>query len=162
MQTKDIFNKLQTKFGTNIVELVELENVLDPFIVVLPDEIKNITMFLRDNNEMQFDYLSMISGVDDKDSIWAVYHLYSIPLKHKLVLKIKLNRNKPIVPTVERVWKTANWHEREAFDMFGIEFDGHPDLDRILCPEDWVGYPLRKDYVAPTVYNGIDATPNKI
>ena len=162
MQTKDIFNKLQTKFGTQILELVELETGSDSFINVVPNSIKDIAMFLRDDNEMQFNYLSLLSGMDYKDSLGVVYHLYSISLKHKVILKVKLDRIKPIIPTVERVWKTANWHERETFDMFGIEFDGHSDLERILCPEDWIGYPLRKDYVAPTEYHGIDATPNKV
>jgi len=162
MQAKDIFTKLQAKFGTQIIEFVEMETGSDSFINVVPDAIKEIAMFLRDDNEMQFDYFTMLSGMDYKDSLGVVYHLYSVPLKHKLVLKVKLDRNKPIVPTIERVWKTANWHERETFDMFGIEFEGHPDLERILCPDDWEGYPLRKDYVAPTEYHGIDATPNKV
>ena len=162
MQAKDIFTKLQAKFGTQIIEFVEMETSFDSFINVVPDAIKEIAMFLRDDNEMQFDYFTMLSGMDYKDSLGVVYHLYSIPLKHKLVLKVKLDRKKPIVPTIERVWKTANWHERETFDMFGIEFEGHPDLERILCPDDWEGYPLRKDYVAPTEYHGIDATPNKV
>lgn len=162
MQTKDIYNKLKGKFGEQIIELVEFETGSDSFINVNPNSIKDIAMFLRDNNELQFDYLSMLSGMDYKDSLGIVYHIYSISLKHKLVLKVKLDRNKPIVATIERVWKTANWHEREVYDMFGIEFDGHSNLERILCPDDWEGFPLRKDYVAPTEYNGIDATPNKI
>jgi len=162
MQTKDIYNKLKENFGEQVIELVELEAGSDSFINVNPSSIKDIAMFLRDNKEMQFDYLAMLTGMDYKDALGVVYHLYSIPLKHKVVLKVKLDRNKPIVPTIERVWKTANWHERETFDMFGIEFEGHPNLDRILCPDDWEGFPLRKDYVAPKEYNGIDATPNKV
>jgi NADH-quinone oxidoreductase subunit C len=162
MQTKDTYNKLQAKFGDKIIELVEMEMGSDSFINVVPSAIKEIAIFLRDDKDTQFDYLSLLSGMDYKDSLGVVYHLYSTLLKHKVVLKVKLNRKEPIVPTIERVWKSANWHEREAFDMFGIVFDGHPDLERILCPDDWEGYPLRKDYVAPTQYHGIDATENKV
>ena len=161
MQIKDIYQKLQTKFKEQIIELVELEEGSDSFIDVNPNNIKEIAMFLRDDNEMQFDYLTILSGMDYKDTLGVVYHLYSIHLNHKLVLKVKLDRIKPIVPSIERIWKTANWHEREVYDMFGIEFEGHPNLERILCPDDWEGFPLRKDYIAPKKYHNIDATPNE-
>ncbi|MPN12648.1 NAD(P)H-quinone oxidoreductase subunit J [bioreactor metagenome] len=98
--------------------------------------------------------------MDYKDSLGIVYHLYSMKYNHKIVIKVKLDRQHPVIQSVERVWKTANWHEREAYDMFGVYFEEHPDLERILCPEDWEGYPPRKDYVAPKEYRGIDATPN--
>jgi len=159
MQTKDIYSKLKSKFGDSILELVESPH-FDAFIDVAPDAIKEIAMFLRDETDLEFDYLANLTGIDYKDSLGIVYHLYSLRHNNSTVIKVKLNRAKPIIPSVERVWKTANWHEREAYDMFGIEFIGHPDLERILCPEDWEGYPLRKDYVAPKEYHGIDATPN--
>ncbi|MDR0927818.1 MAG: NADH-quinone oxidoreductase subunit C [Ignavibacteria bacterium] len=159
MQTKDIFSNLKSKFNDSILELVETPNT-DSYINVEPSAIKDICMYLRDTPELKFDYMGNLTGMDYKDSLGVVYHLYSTMHNHNTVLKVKLNREKPEMPTVERVWKTANWHEREAYDMFGICFEGHPDLERILCPEDWVGYPLRKDYVAPTEWHGIDATPN--
>ena len=159
MQTQDIYSKLKSKFGDSVLELVETPN-FDAFINVAPAAIKEIAMFLRDETALEFDYLANLTGIDYTDSLGVVYHLYSLKNNNRTVLKVKLDRQKPAVPTVERVWKTANWHEREAYDMFGIEFVGHPDLERILCPEDWVGYPLRKDYVAPTEYHGMDATPN--
>jgi NADH-quinone oxidoreductase subunit C len=91
-----------------------------------------------------------------------VYHLSSIAKKHTLVVKVVLPRWRddvegelPQVPTVCGVWRTADWHERETYDLSGIEFVGHPDLKRILCPDDWVGYPLRKDYVQPLEYHGM-------
>jgi NADH-quinone oxidoreductase subunit C len=84
-----------------------------------------------------------------------VYHLYSFALNQKLVVKVLVPKSNPVVPTVSDVWATANWHEREAFDMFGMTFEGHPDLRRILCPEDWEGYPLRKDYKVQEFYNGM-------
>jgi len=160
MQTKEIYSKLKAKFGDSILELVEEPN-FDAFVNVAPEAIKEIAMFLRDENDLEFDYMTNLSGIDYKDSLGIVYHLYSMKNNHRTVIKVKVNREKPIIPTVERVWKTANWHEREVFDMFGVEFSGHPELERILCPEDWKGFPLRKDYVAPKEYNGIDATPNE-
>ena len=94
--------------------------------------------------------------------IEVVYHISSIAKKHTLVVKTKVPRWKddeegelPEVPSVTGVWRTADWHEREVFDLSGVMFTGHPDLRRILCPEDWDGYPLRKDYEMPLEYHGI-------
>ena len=94
----------------------------------------------------------------------VVYHLYSFSLRHTLVLKVKLPRwqggiagELPGLPTVSGVWAVADWHEREAFDLVGVNFIGHPDLRRILCSEDWVGHPLRRDYEFPLEYHGIRA-----
>ena len=159
MQAKDIYTKLKAKFDNKVLDLVE-QPQFEPFINVEPTAIKEISMFLRDEAGLEFDYMANLTGMDNKDSLGIVYHLYSMQYKHRIVLKVKLNREKPAVPTVERVWKTANWHEREVYDMFGVEFENHPDLERILCPEDWEGFPLRKDYTAPKEYHGIDATPN--
>jgi len=77
----------------------------------------------------------------------VVYHLYSIPMKHYIVLKVRVGRDDPIIPSVTSVWNAANWQEREVYDMFGIRFEGHPDLRRILTEESWEGFPLRKDYL---------------
>jgi len=97
-----------------------------------------------------------------KPHIEVVYHLSSIPHKHTIVVKVKVPRWKndvegelPELPTVSHVWRTADWHEREVYDLVGVQFVGHPNLRRILCPEDWVGYPLRKDYEMPLEYHGM-------
>ena len=84
-----------------------------------------------------------------------MYHLYSIPFHHSLVLKIELDRTNPIVDSVSQLWRTADWHEREAYDFFGIQFHQHPDLRRILLPADWEGFPMRKDYQQQETYHGI-------
>src|SRR5690606_14553386 len=110
-----------------------------------------------------FDFLSSISAVDyglEQKSFWVVYHLASIPYKRQLTLKVNPDGGRssddlPTVPSVSAVWRTAEWHEREAFDLMGIYFEGHPDLRRILLPEDWEGYPLRKDYEEAEYYQGI-------
>ncbi len=161
MTTENIFKKVKEKFGEAVLAMVSDKNI-DTFINISPEFIKEISMFLRDDQELYFDYLVNLTGMDYKDSLGIVYHLYSLKHNHRLILKVKLEREHPIIPSVERVWKTANWHEREAYDMFGIFFENHPDLQRILCPKDWIGFPLRKDYVAPTEYNGMDVTPNSI
>jgi NADH-quinone oxidoreductase subunit C len=101
------------------------------------------------------DCLSNESGVDYKDRIEVVYHLFSYRHRHTAVLKVKLARDNPEVDTLENLWKSANWMEREIFDLLGVNFKGHSDLRRILMPEDWPGYPLRKDFVEPLEYHGI-------
>ena len=98
------------------------------------------------------DHLELLGGVDYKDRLEVVYVVYSMEHRHRYTLKCPLARETPSVPSVESVWSVANWHEREAFDMFGIVFEGHSDLTRILCPDDWEGYPLRKDYEFPKSY----------
>jgi NADH-quinone oxidoreductase subunit C len=85
----------------------------------------------------------------------VIYTLYSIPNHITLHLRVILDRSSPVISSVSSVWRTADWHEREAFDFFGIEFANHPDLRRILLPEDWEGHPLRKDYVEQSKYHGI-------
>jgi NADH-quinone oxidoreductase subunit C len=98
------------------------------------------------------DHLELLGGADYEDRMEVVYVLYSMKHRHRYTLKCRLPREEPRVSTVESIWKVANWHEREAFDMFGIVFEGHSDMRRILCPDDWEGYPLRKDYKAPESY----------
>ena len=155
MTANIIFDKLKAELGNGIIELVETP-LSDPYIIVSADTILEACLVLRDEAHFLFDYMVNLSGVDQKDSFAVVYHLYSIKLNHRVVLKVILtDRENPTVPSVERVWKTANWHERETFDMFGINFEGHPNLIRILSPYDWEGFPLRKDYKTPDFYKGM-------
>lgn len=108
--------------------------------------------------DLFFDTLSCLTGLDngrETGTMEVVYNLYSIPFNHHLMLKVILPREKPEIDSVVSIWRTANWQEREAFDMYGIVFNKHPDLRRILMPADWEGYPLRKDYVQQEEYRGI-------
>jgi NADH-quinone oxidoreductase subunit C len=110
------------------------------------------------NPNTYFDSLSCITAIDlgvESGQMEVIYTLYSIPFHVTLHLRVLLDRNKPEVPSVSSIWKTADWHEREAFDFFGIQFIGHPNLTRILLPADWEGHPLRKDYVEQERYHGI-------
>lgn len=111
---------------------------------VKADELLSVCRFLKENEGSRFDLLVSVSGVDWKDRLEAVYHLYSTKTFERLVLKATAVDEK--LPSVVSVWITADWHERETYDLFGIVFEGHPNLKRILMPSDWVGFPLRKDY----------------
>jgi NADH-quinone oxidoreductase subunit C len=173
MAGKDFLSQLKTKFGDKITG-ANLE-AIDPWIEVSPDGLVDVCQYLKTNDDLQFDMLNCVTGVDyfepdPKKAAKAgwephtevVYHLSSTVKKHTLVLKVMLPRWKddqpghlPEVPSVAGVWRTADWHEREVFDLSGVHFTGHPDLRRILCPEDWVGFPLRKDYEQPLEYHGI-------
>ena len=129
----------------------------DPSIAVQPAAIVAVCRFLHDDPELAFDCLSNQSGVDYKAKgvIQVVYHLYSYRHRHAIVLKVDTPRDSAAIPTVETVWKTANWLEREIYDLLGVHFEGHCDLRRLLLPEDWIGHPLRKDFVEPEEYHGI-------
>lgn len=148
---KEVLARLKERFPA--VEVVEPAG--DAYAVVPRETLLEACRWLKDAPELQFDYLACMGGVDDEKDFWCVYHLYSIPRNHRAVLKVKLDRESPSVPSVCPVWPGADWHEREAYDMYGFAFEGHPDLRRILLPEDWPGYPLRKDYDFPDHYQGI-------
>ncbi|RCS47711.1 NADH-quinone oxidoreductase subunit C [Bremerella cremea] len=170
---ESLVQRLKQQFGEKIVG-ANLENV-DPWIEVAPGGLVEVCRFLRDEPATRCDYLNSICVVDYcevdpkkaakakwEPHLEVVYHLSSIRLKTSGVLKVKLPRwqdnvegQLPEVPSVCEIWPTANWHEREAYDLSGVNFGGHPDLRRILCPEDWVGFPLRKDYEMPLEYHGI-------
>lgn len=173
MSGQAFVDQLKKKFGDAIVD-ANLENI-DPWIVVTADGLQEVCTYLRDEPSLNFDYLNSVTGVDyfhadEKKAAKApwephlevVYHLFSMQHKHSLVVKVMLPRwaddqpgEIPAVPTVSGIWSTADWHEREAYDLCGIRFTGHPNHKRILCPEDWVGHPLRKDYEMPLEYHGI-------
>lgn len=105
-----------------------------------------------------FDMLSCITAVDngpDIGTIDMVYNLYSIPFNHSLALKVVIKRDNARIDSVCGIWRTANWHEREAYDLLGVTFNGHPDLRRILLPADWEGHPLRRDYKHQEYYRGV-------
>ncbi|MDD3013894.1 MAG: NADH-quinone oxidoreductase subunit C [Candidatus Gastranaerophilales bacterium] len=111
------------------------------------DILVEVASFLKTNANTNFDVLFSVSGVDVGDKFVIVYHLYSSAFKNNVILKVWLDRNNPEIDSLSHIYSAANWHERETFDLFGIKFRNHPDLKRILLPDDWVGHPLRKDYV---------------
>ncbi len=155
MTPEEIYNKLKARFGDAVLEFEG--EALDPWVKVEPARMQEIARFLRDEPDLAFGSLMCLSGMDyGADShLGVVYNLHSMKHGHKIAVRVDLPRDNPRVPSVESVWRTADWHEREAYDLFGIHFENHPDLRRILCPDDWEGYPLRKDYVVQEYYHGI-------
>ena len=155
MTASAAFERLKARFGERVIS-VELD-AKDPWILVEPGAIAEVCAFVRDDAELRCEALSNLSGVDYKAQGWIelVYHLYSYTQRHYLILKARTPRDAAELPTVENVWRAANWLEREIYDLLGVTFTGHSDLRRLLMPEDWVGYPLRKDFVEPEEYHGI-------
>jgi NADH-quinone oxidoreductase subunit C len=139
---------LQDKFPDDVVEVMEFRG--DTTVVVQPERIVEICTALKDGHDTGFKYLSMIAGMDYHPAsprFGVVYNLYSHKHHNRITLKAFLADDRaPTIDSVASVWSTAIWHEREAYDMMGIRFKGHPDLRRILLPGDWVGHPQRKDY----------------
>ena len=147
LASEQIEQAIRNRFPDAVEETAEISGV--PTLFVRADAIADICAFLKEEPGLDFDYLMSLTAVDwpALGGLDVVYHLYSIPQKHYVTLKVRAGRENPVVPSVTSVWKAANWQEREAYDMFGIRFEGHPDLCRILLEADWEGFPLRKDYV---------------
>ena len=127
-------------------------------LIIDSADLISVARQLHQHSSMYFDMLSCVTGIDngiEARTMEVVYNLYSIPFHYSLMLKVVLPRENPEVESVSSIWKSANWLEREVYDMFGIQFKNHPDLRRILMPNDWEGYPLRKDYQHQERYRDI-------
>ncbi len=174
MTAAEIAALLESQFGSAITG--QKLDVLDPFVTVEPAKLADVCTFLRDDSRLKFDLLNDITGVDylEPDAkkapkagfdphLEVLYHMSSFAFPgRRFTVKVILPRWKndtvgelPELPTVSRIWPTADWHEREVYDLLGIFFVGHPNLVRILLNDDWVGHPLRKDYEFPLEYQGI-------
>jgi NADH-quinone oxidoreductase subunit C len=153
-----IHARLRARFGDAIGDLTGSGR--DAWVLVPPAAIADVARFCKTDPQLAFDCLSNLSGVDypKRNVIQVVYHLYSYRHRHAFVLKVDAPRDNPVVVTVAGVWSHADWEEREAFDLLGVTFEGHPDLRRLLMPEDWPGHPLRKDFVEPEEYHGISTS----
>lgn len=146
-------------------EVILKEDLTSPqHSITIPNErLLEVCQFLHVQPQLYFDFLTCITAIDNGAEIGTIevlYHLNSIPYEHSFVLKVEVERNKEGEPlskvySLTPIWKTADWHEREAYDLVGVDFVGHPDLRRILLPADWEGHPLRKDYQEQELYHGI-------
>ena len=162
MNAEQIQAKVKAKFGETVGDLVV---TADPAKPANPHFEKHFRVdrkvwrecaeYLKYDRELLFDGLMVVGSQDNKDKLTAVYSLYSYTHRHRITVKIDTPREDPRMPSAEPVWKHANWMEREEYDLMGIIFEGHPDLRRVMLPDDWVGHPLRKDYQEPEEYRGI-------
>ncbi|GED32770.1 NADH-quinone oxidoreductase subunit C [Brevibacillus centrosporus] len=142
-------SRLTEAFGAEVLEASYINELAKevPTLVITNERWHEVAPFLKEDEQLGFDYLSDLHGVDYEDRMEVYYHLYSYKNRQSVAVKVKTSREQSSVPSVMNVWQGANWNERETFDLLGIHFPGHRDLRRILLPDDWVGYPLRKDYV---------------
>lgn len=162
MSIDEIKLLLANKLGEHVITGQENAG-LQPALLIAPECITEVCLVLRDDPATYFDFLSCLSGVDygvEAGRFGVVYHLASIPYQQQLTLKVSREHDRnggslPHFPSVSSVYASADWHEREAYDMLGIYFEGHSDLRRLLMPDDWEGYPLRKDYKNAEYYKGI-------
>ena len=164
---EEICELLKSEFGEAVEEIVAAGG--HPYARIQPDHWPAVALFLRDDPRLRFNLLRSISALDliSDNQLACVYHLMYVPTEnvtevitetYEFAIRVVTGRDDPVIPSVAHIWPAADWHEREAYDLMGISFSGHPDLRRILCPDDWVGYPLRKDYEFPREYHGIPAT----
>ena len=159
------FQEISALVSTTFSDLILETDIKgpQPILIVPVQHIADICGFLYRDSRLFFDYLACLTAIDNgvaQGTMEVVYNLTSIPYGHNLMIKTIFPRNAdgaslPSVPSVTNIWRTADWHEREAYDLMGIHFNGHPDLRRILLPEDWEGHPLRKDYNVQDRYHGI-------
>ena len=155
MTPKAIHEKLKARFGDKILGFTEVKG--DPFATVRPDALIEVGRALQSDPDLDMDFLSDQCGSDlgtDKP-LESVYHFTSLKHNHTFAVKVQLPRDNPRCPSLVPLWSSANWFERESYDLFGIVYEGHPDLRRILLPDDWEGWPMRKDYVMPEWHNEI-------
>ena len=155
LSPEQIHQKLTAQFGDAVGPLSAPKK--DPFCTFKAERLVEIAGFLKADPELGFDMLQDLTATDHpkENLIRMVYHFYSYTHGHMLAAKVELPRGEPAADSLEPVWKAANWFEREVFDLFGVTFRGHPDLRRIMLPEDWVGHPLRRDYVEAGGYHDI-------
>ena len=139
---------IRSRFADQVQEIIEA--VGEVTVVAKREGLVELMTFLRDEPSLRFNYLSDIGGLDlgefASPRFAIAYQLYSLEHNHRLRVKVFVEEDDAVVPTMWGVWKTSNWLEREIYDMFGVTFEGHPDLRRILMPADYEGYPLRKDF----------------
>jgi NADH-quinone oxidoreductase subunit C len=164
----DVAEALKQKVGADVVVGVEKEHAGTPYVIVNAARVVDVLKFLRDDERFYCTNLQVVSACDYPpkaegvetmlktfDCIEVVYVLQSYVHKHHVMIKARLDRSSPKVPSITSLFRSANWYERECYDLLGIHFEGHPNHKRILLPPDWVGHPLRKDYEFPEEYNGM-------
>jgi NADH-quinone oxidoreductase subunit C len=162
MTGNEIYEKVKAAFGATIGDYIEqttseYQRRMSSYAEVTePGYVRDVCLYLRDEPDLAFDNLNCLSTDDNGDkTLSVIYHMESISKRHHFALKVTVPIDHAVVSSVTDVWASANWHEREGWDIMGVKFTGHPDLRRILLDEDWVGHPLRKDFKVPDFYRGM-------
>ncbi|HTA76238.1 MAG TPA: NADH-quinone oxidoreductase subunit C [bacterium] len=147
MTNEELKSKIEVDFKDEILSAV-ISAQKEAIVTVAPDRYVALCQKLHDKGEYFFNHLSSLTAVDypKENKITVVSHLWSYKHFHQVTIKVDADRNNPKVPTLENVWKSANWFEREVFDLYGVVFEGHSDLRRIMMPDDYKKFPLRKDF----------------
>ena len=155
MTATEIARIISDRFAARVLQSFPEDK--HPRVHVDAKDWRELAQFLHADPRLKLDWLQDLAGVDyvADGKMACVYDLYSFDHRHVFAVKVFCPRDTPAIPSVADLWPAADWQEREAYDMFGIDFPGHPDLRRILCADDWDGFPLRKDYVFPREYHGI-------
>jgi len=152
-----VIEKLKRKYPDAVLKANEFR---DELTIIIPKErIVEVCRFMKEDDELAFDFLADLCGIDmdtSENRFGVIYNLYSLKNKHRIRLKTFAEEEHPKVPTVTGIWGTANWHEREAYDMFGIIFEGHPDLRRMYMPEEFEYHPLRKEFPLMGIPGSLD------
>jgi len=154
MTFEEIKSAINAKFSDSVLENPEGEEN----VIYLDSRSWNkIALFLISDKDLFFNQLECLTGMDlgSENSLEVRYNFHSMEHRHKVEIRLTVDRKDPKIPSVEQIWRMADWFEREAYDMYGIVFEGHRDMTRILCPDDWEGWPLRKDYEVQDTYHGI-------
>tara|TARA_B100001142_G_C14319189_1_gene649736 strand:+ start:489 stop:989 length:501 start_codon:yes stop_codon:yes gene_type:complete len=154
MTFEQIKNRLSDQFKSSVISN---ENLAENQVEVKGEDWFEVATFMKNDPKLLFDQLECITGIDTGEDkpLQTHYNLHSMEYRHKIEVVISHDRKDPKVASIEQLWRIGDWFERETYDMFGIEYTGHRDLRRILCPDDWEGWPLRKDYEAQESFHGI-------
>ena len=155
-----IADRIGEQFASSVITRFVDAGEKHPRVHIDASTWRDLAQFLKADPALSFDWLACLGGVDypADGKLAIVIDLWSFTHRHTFAIKVFCDRTAPVIPSVTDIWKAAGWHEREAYDLFGIQFTGHPDLRRLLLADDWEGHPLRKDYVFPAEVNGIPAT----
>jgi NADH-quinone oxidoreductase subunit C len=152
MTAKEIHSSLQSLLPAAKIEFQQGQ-AGDPWLLVQSADLIQVIQILKNNLGM--NYLACLSGIDYETALGVVYQIRSLTGKFDVMIKVLIPKDNPVLSSLTKLYPAAEWFEREAYDLVGIQFQGHPDLRRIMMPDDWIGYPLRKDYQAPADYHGI-------
>tara|TARA_Y100001970_G_scaffold185018_1_gene225015 strand:+ start:215 stop:694 length:480 start_codon:yes stop_codon:yes gene_type:complete len=154
MTFQEISDKIKSVFSETLIDSEQM------YLTISPKDWLEVAKYIKEDDSLCFDMLSCLSSVDGEDlGFYVAYNFYSTSLKHQL--EVRVYAENMVIPSVESLWRTADWHEREAYDLMGIKFEGHPDMRRIFLPEDWDGHPLQKKYKEPDYYHGMPVPKDK-